>query len=363
MSRSIDREREEVERAFAKARSLVDTERPRSLFEVEKELWTLVLALGRALVRLFLARQAARPRGDAYERGERRYVLGGTRTTSIGTRFGKVPFTRAIGVPVDQRGGSDLRIDRELGLCSGFSLGVVMAIARLSAQMAFAGARETFRQSHEWAPSPRAALRMVDAVGDRARPFLEDAPAPDGDGEVLVIEVDGGGAPMIGEAEYLKRCAARTPGERRNRRQRRQMRSETPRKRRTKGKKSKNSKLAIVGVIYTLKRTKDGLDGPINKRVYATFESHEALFRWLHTEAVKRGYGTKKTEFIADGSEHIWHHQQRFFPKAQCCLDWAHVVEKLWTAGTCIHAEGSEALSHWTPSRRERYDTASSSTS
>lgn len=280
MSKSIDRDRAEVERAFAQARSLADSDRPRSLFELEKELWTLMLALGRALVRLFLSRQAARLRAAEYEREGRRYVVGGTRTSSVGTRFGKVPFTRAVGQPIGPCGACDLRIDRELGLCSGFTLGVVMAIARLCAQMAFAGARETFRQSHEWTPSPRAVLRMVDAVGDRARPFLDDAPAPEGDGEVLVIQVDGGGAPMIGEAEYLKRCAARKPGERKNRRRRRQMRSEAPRKRRTKGKKSKNSKLAIVGVIYTLKKTKVGLDGPINKRVYATFESHEALFRW-----------------------------------------------------------------------------------
>ena len=72
-------------------------------------------------------------------------------------------------------------VERELGLCGGFSLGTVVGIVRLAAMMAFAQARHTFRELHEWAPSPRAALRRVDAVGAEARPFLEQAPAPDVD--------------------------------------------------------------------------------------------------------------------------------------------------------------------------------------
>jgi hypothetical protein len=348
MKNSIDRQRAEVERAVAEARSLADSDRPRSLFEFERELWTLMLALGRALVCLFLARQVARPRATAYQHDGRRYVLGGERTTTIGTRFGKVPFTRPIGQPLGRRARCDLKIDRELGLCAGLSLGVVMALARLSAQMAFASARETFQVSHEWTPSPRAVLRMVDAVGDLGGGFLRDARALEGDGEVLVIQVDAGGAPMISAAEHLKRRVPHKKDGRKSRRHRRQMRVEAPRRRRTKGEKSKNAKMAFVGVIYTLERTADGwLEGPINKRMVATFESHEALFEMLLPLAIARGYGTKKTEFIADGSEHIWSCQERYFPKAECCLDWAHVVEKLWQAGTCIYPEGSAALRSW----------------
>jgi len=91
----------------------------------------------------------------------------------------------------------DLPVDRELDLCSGFTLGTVTAIARLCAMLAFATARATFREFHEWAPSSRATLRMVDAVGGEARAFLDAAAVPDHDGEVLVTQVDGRGAPMI----------------------------------------------------------------------------------------------------------------------------------------------------------------------
>jgi hypothetical protein len=345
---SIDEARREVERAMDAARKWADTAERRSMFEFEGGLWTLLLALGRALVAVFLARQVARPRAATYVREGRTYVMGGMRETQIGTRFGKVAFERPMGrAQGDARAACDLPVDRELSLCAGFSLGVVLAVVRLCAQMAFLSARDTFRQAHEWTPSPRAVLRMVDAVGDQARPFLEQASAPDDDGEVLVIQVDGRGAPMISEAEYRRRRQRRRNADGTRRHARRRRRREWPRKRRTKGKKSKNAKVAIVGVLYTLRRTPDGLEGPVNKRLYATFESHEALFIWLRREADKRGYGRKQSLFLADGSDHIWRLHKQYFPDAEACLDWYHVIEKVWKAGECMYREGSDELAAW----------------
>src|SRR5690606_36147680 len=136
--------------------------------------------------------------------------------------------------------------------------------------------------------------------------------------------------------------------ERHRRRGRRRARR---RPRRTKGEKSKNAKVAFVGVIYTLQNTDDGCEGPINKRLHATFDSHEALFIWLEREAKKRGYGNKRTLFLADGADVIWGLQQRYFPDAEQCLDWYHVVEKLWSVGRCIHPEGSKELNAWAAAR------------
>jgi hypothetical protein len=110
--------------------------------------------------------------------------------------------------------------------------------------------------------------------------------------------------------------------------------------RRAPGKKSKNAKVAAVGAIYTLKRDEGGkLEGPLNKRVYATFKSYRALFEWLRDEANKRGYGTAKFSkvlFLADGAKVLWDLKKEFFPEAQECLDWFHAVEKLWEAGKAI---------------------------
>lgn len=356
MKASIEKAQHEVQEAFERARAIADTTDPQSLSEVERRLWTAMLEVGRSLITLFLIRCAARPRPVEYSQQGHRYALNGrTRTSQLGTLFGKLSFRRPIGIRLGAPwAAADLPVDRELGLCTGFSLGVVVAISRLCAQMAFATARDNFRQVHEWAPSPRATMRMVDGTGEQARGFLEQAPAPEGDGDVLVALVDAGGAPMVDRQEYLRRRIrrkARRHGTRRH--QRRARRRERPKKRRSPGEKSKNAKMAVVGVLYTLRKTPQGMEGPLNKRLYATFESHEELFIWLRREADKRGYGQKPTVFLADGSEHIWRMQEKYFPKAEACLDWYHLLEYLWAAGKRLHRNASH-LNRWIALQKER---------
>ena len=82
-------------------------------------------------------------------------------------------------------------------------------IVRLCALLPFTTARNAFAEFCEWCPSPRAVLRMVDALGGRAHSFLEQAPAPEDDGEVFVIQVDGKGAPAISSRERRRRARPR----------------------------------------------------------------------------------------------------------------------------------------------------------
>jgi hypothetical protein len=286
----------------------------------------------------------------------------GTETSVIGTRFGRVTVDVPVGMSEDDpRAARDYPLARALGLPAGFTMLVVTTMARLCAQMAFASARDLARHLFEWTPSSRAVLRMVDAVGERARGFLDQAPAPDGDGEVLVITVDGKGAPAISSAEYARRARPRGQRGGNGRHDRRQKRQARPRKRRGPGKKSKNAKMAAIGVLYTLKRDEAGkLDGPVNKRCYGTFESYRALFEWIALEAKKRGYGTTKfvkVLFVADGADAIWTLQKEFFPDAEVCLDWYHVVEKLWAAGKAV-CRGTRrqraALEAWVAAQKKR---------
>jgi len=353
---TIDARERDVQQAFDQALAIARGAVTRSLFEVETSLWTALLALGRAMIALYLARLVARPRPAGYTHKGVKFVLAETVASEIGTRFGKVEFERPVGRRVGwRRAVRDRPIDRALGLCGGFSLPTVLSIARLCAQLAFGNARSNFAQFCEWAPSQRSTLRMVDAVGAEARVFLEAAPAPDEDGEVLVIQVDGAGAPHIDPAELLLRRKPHAPrtGTGTTRHGRRRRRRQRVRPRRAKGDKSKNAKVAFVGAIYTLgPRLDDGTrEGPIHKRIYATFESHAALFKWLHHEATKRGYGTKRTLFLGDGAEAIWDQQAAWFPKAEPCIDWVHIVEKLWAAGRCLHREGSKELAAWATAR------------
>ena len=157
-------------------------------------------------MRLGQSRQALRPRSVVYQFGKKTWHLTGQRTTQISTLFGKLRFTRKIGkIPGQKRLAADLPIDRELGLVSSFSTNVILHLSKLCAQMAFAVALQNFREVFEWAPSRNAVLRMVDHTGEQAKLFLEQAPAPKDDGEILVIQVDAKGTPHLSEQELKKR--------------------------------------------------------------------------------------------------------------------------------------------------------------
>lgn len=352
MTASIDARERDVQRAFENTLTIVRGATNRPLHDVENSLWSALLALGRGLILLYLARVVAQPRSPTYVRHGAEYQLHGSQSIEIGTRFGKLAFSRPVGQRVRwRRAACDRPIDRELGLCSGFSLTAVMSVTRLCAQLAFVNARSTFASFCEWAPSQRSVLRMVDAVGAEARGFMESSPTPEDDGDILVIQVDGRGAPMVDGAEIERRRRPRPERRGPKRLARRRRRKLRERPRRAKGDKSKNAKVAFVGVIYTLRTTTAGCDGPINKRLCATFESHAALFQWLETEAKKRGYGRKRTLFLADGAEAIWDLQATYFPDAEPCIDWFHIVEKLWAAGRCLHDEGSSELAAWVNAR------------
>lgn len=361
---SIDQARREVERRFRVALRTAERTGGSSAAQVEQALWSSLLSLGTALMALFFVSRMLRhwELGSRYRHQGRMYEVVDFEHKEVATRFGKVELRHPVGrVLDDARAARDLPVPRQLGLLSGFTLPVVTTMARLCAQMAFEPAREAFEYVWRWRPSPRAVLRMVDALGARARRFLEQAPAPRGDGEVLVLSVDGKGAPAISSKEHARRRRAHAARRRNRRHHRRAKRKRRPRMRRGPGKKSKNAKMATVGLLYTLKRGADGkLDGPVNKRVYATFEGHRALFEWLAAEARKRGYGTKKFSkvlFVADGARVIWTLQQEFFPDAETCLDFWHAVEKLWAAGKAI-CRGSrrkrKQLEAWVAEQKKR---------
>lgn len=336
---TIEQVQREVERRVKKLVALGERTTGTAT-EIEQEAWAACLALGGTVMAAFFARRAAQARPAHYEHEGRQYEVVGRESTEVGTRFGKVQLVQPVGERIDASGPRDLPLMRELGLPAGFTLPVVTLFGRLCAMMAFAQARGLFGSLFGWSPSQRAVLRMVDATGEQARPFLEQAEPPEDDGEILVIEADGKGAPAISSREHARRTkphGAKANNRRHGRRSRRRV---NPRPRRGPGKKSKNAKMAAVGAIYTLKRDANGkLEGPLNKRVYATFKSYRALFEWLRDEATKRGYGTEKFSkvlFLADGAHVLWDLKKEFFPEAEECLDWFHAVEKLWDAGKAI---------------------------
>lgn len=335
---NIPEVRAEIHRDVAQLIELAESPSLSTATEVEAALWTGMLRLGASIMTLFFAHHAARwPTGHRYTANGTLHEIIGNDAGELGTKFGKVAVQQPVGRAVgERRARRDRPMSRALGLAGGFTLPLVTLVAKFCAMMAFAPTRQTLRDLLGWAPAPRSVLRMVDAVGAAAPGFLDQAPVPEGDTDVLLILADGKGAPAISSAEHAKR---RHP-HRKGTGGLRQRKSGAPKKRRGPGKKSKNAKMAAVGVICTLKVDSNGNPRPVNKRIYATFTTYRALFVWLKAEAVRRGYGTdkfKKVQFVADGAETLWALQQEFFPDAEPCLDWIHAVEKLWDCGKAVN--------------------------
>ena len=97
MATSIDARDRDVQHAFQEALAIAGGTTTASLNEVEISLWRALLALGRALIALYLARVVARPRSTDYVHDGAKFVLGKTTSSELGTRFGKVVFERPVG--------------------------------------------------------------------------------------------------------------------------------------------------------------------------------------------------------------------------------------------------------------------------
>ena len=330
----------------------------------EKQLMVLIAVVGCCLIRLFLIaryeRLDLRPflKDGKYRPGED-YA-----ERTLKTVYGEVSYGRHY---LMRRGGGSGRfpLDVVLGLTSDrLSPWVMQWVARLATRMSFKAAQMVCKAVLNWAPATETIEQVVLGMGRDAAPFMQQLEAPPGDGEVLVIEVDGKCPPTATKAELAKRRGKRKPkhpkactcGCQRHRgRAKRQARGS--KKRRKRGDKSKNGKEVIVVVMYTLQSGQDGrLHGPINKKLYATFAGRKAAARWARAEATKRGFGpntTKTVQIVLDGAKGLKNSMKRLFPQAIFTLDVCHVVERLWALGHHFHKEGSEELQEWVEDLKE----------
>jgi hypothetical protein len=319
----------------------------------ERELLPRLWTVGRLLVQLFVETREARLRG----------TLTGPRWSaarSVATVFGEVRVVRTYVRGDDGHGEAPL--DRALGLTADLVSANLLALsALLATQMPYEHVREVLRLFVGYVPSAKTIQQAVLGFGGLAQSWLEIAPIPKGDGEVLVTLFDSKGVPTATEGELRKRR-----GKRRRRRQAasprhrgrdRRARQWAPKRRRHKGDKSKNARLCTVVVMYTLKRQGSLLLGPLNKRVYVSFGPKELAFQWAQRQAARRGFGSdsgKVVQIVTDGDEDLALYTRRYFPHAMHTLDIYHALEYVWQAGSALHAEGSPHLDGWYRAARNK---------
>ncbi len=337
----------------------VDKDRDSRQFdEVERSLKNFLFALGRLFLAYFVAlrherseREISRWEKEGYRREEK------PQRKYIETFFGRVCFWRTY---VRWPGSDGLHpLDLALGLTAdGFSFWVMELSARLSTLLSYDQVTGILLYFLSWSPSKTTVEKAVLGFGRYTEEWFESAPAPEGDGEILVTQFDSKATPTATEEELEKRRGKRKKNQQPlspRHRGRAKRKRQSPKKRRKKGDKSKNGKAATLVVMYTLKKARDKegnpvLLGPINKKVYASYAPKRHAFAIARREADKRGFtkkSRKKVQIVTDGDEDLARLVKEFFPGATHTLDIIHALEYVWEAGRFLFEEGSDELTAW----------------
>lgn len=231
---------------------------------------------------------------------------------------------------------------------------------RMATKVSYAQSVALLTMFLEWSPAAGTIEDSVLGFGQFSRQWPRSAPAPTGDGEVLVIQIDSKGTPTATEEELEKRRGPRAKNAHpRSQRHRGKAKRERcgKRKRRKKGDKSKNAKMSTIVVIYTLKRSENGfLEGPINKKVYASYAPKKHAVAIARREADKRGFDAtcgQLVQIVTDGDNDLARYISQLFPEAIHTIDVFHVTEYLWEAGYALFKEGSNELLQWVEEQKK----------
>ena len=150
-----------------------------------------------------------------------------------------------------------------------------------------------------------------------------------------------------------------------------------PHHRRTKGEKANKKQMACVGAVYSIQpfvrtpddvldevlrdRRGDDRPEPTHKHVWAEMSrdvegeplgAKDAVFGALFQDLNLRNVGyDRPVVCLMDGERALWEARRVYFPDAVGILDLFHVLERLWTAAHCFHAEGSDAAEDFVADR------------
>ena len=284
----------------------------------------------------------------------------GLKDRLIGTTFGKVRYWRTYVYRGIGKGGY-YPLDIELGLPrDGFSMRLRSYAVRLATKMSYAQCVMVLSTFLQWSPCQKTIEEMVLGLGKHTNQWFEEALAPENDGEVLIIQIDSKGTPTATEDELKKRRGKRDKRKKpvsQRHRGKADRKRRGPKKRKKKGDKSKNAKMSTIVVMYTLKRNSEGLlEGPINKKVYASYAPKRHAAAIARREADKRGFTEKSgrlIQIVADGDNDLARYFDEFFPEAIHTVDVFHVTEYLWKAGGCLYKEGSQELVEWVEAQKD----------
>jgi len=334
---------------------LVRSPEQKTFPEIEKTLRAMVAELGCLLLTLWLCYRERELLGSSEATEDRLGCHSRANYRTIGTWFGWVRYVQEYLLPREGTGKVGRHpLDVAVGLTADkFVPSVLSEACRQATRMSYALAQETIGIFLGCAPCQDMIEQTALGMGALAGEWFEQAPCPDGDGDWLIVIIDGKAVPTATKEELRKRRRAkpdRKRGQSPRKKNQKRRQGWTAKVRKKKGDKKKNGKGTMMVVMYTLRTEQDGsLFGPINKRVYASFGTKRHAFEIAQREAKKRGFekASEQIQFVSDGDDDLSRLAGEYFPGAIHTLDLPHAMEYIWSGGVSIYKEGSEELAKW----------------
>lgn len=318
--------------------------------QVERELFSRLLAVGLTLIEAFVAAQGDGDAGAKLEFDNHLlHRLKDSHTRRYLSIFGELLMKRRVYACREGQKVEQAPLDERLGLPAGeFSYVLEDWLQRLCVKESFGEAVTSLRTLLGLAPSERTAERMNQRMSEHAEAFCTQQSPPPGkeEGEILVATADGKGVPM--RRTLQERVHGSHP-------------------RRGKGEKANKKQMAYVGAVYSIARFRRTADDvvdevcrkqraaerpkPQHKQVWAEMTravegesctGRERTFAELAIACHQRDpKHNRMLVCLMDGERALWDVAREWLPRAVGVLDLFHVLERLWQAAYCFHAERS----------------------
>jgi hypothetical protein len=313
---------------------------------IERSLFQLLLSLGAQLMRLFFQMRSQTCVRDTITVASQKVPYHNEQKRIYFSIFGKIsvwrPYFYKLGI------GGHTPLDAELSLGSDrYSDLLREMLSYLGVYMSYNKAVDMLQRILKVGISTRVQQKIVADDSEDVLAYYEQkvTPKTHDEAEILVIQADGKGVPIILEKS-----------------------SSTP-VRLGKGQKRGRKKEAIVTTVYTTaanprtpkdvvesffqqdkdnKKSKSAPPKPQNKHIWATLDGKEtALARLAQQVEPRQGSHIQHKVALADGCPALQKWLREKFPEFTLVLDFIHAHEYLWKVANCLWGEGNEQRLQW----------------
>ena len=323
---------------------------------IERGLFRLLLKLGAKLLLLFFVTRAQNCSREPLQMEDGRELpYHSEKKRTYFSIFGKLPFWRPYFYETGAEGQCPL--DAELNLGSDCYSDFLREMSEyLGVYVVYNKVTDLLARFLCLGLSTRVIQKIIadDAVDVDVFYAQKPAPSPAEEGEMLVIQADGKGVPLVLE----------TPAE--------------PKVRLGKGEKRGRKKEAIVTTVYTIdsaprtpeevvasffyqdqgsaaQETASKRPKPQNKHIWATLDGKDAaLARLAKQVASRRGDHISDKVALCDGCEALQSRIETQFSDFKLILDFIHADEYLWDVANSLLGETNEQRTEWVADRTLR---------